>query len=147
MENQKMSRKPAISDNELNEIASYLAQPVVEVELHAELPPHRLTYFTAEYMERTRGYPLPEENDLTLQHWRPNVNKRGIQLRIYFLPIQPVPFSVENQITDRGKYFRLPNHCRINHSTLVFQLLECGFLLGPQQCRNRIERFMAERFV
>ena len=78
--------------------------------------------------------------------WRPDVNKFGRQLRIYFARVMPEPPVIRKLYTDYGKWYARRGHWRINHSDLVMQLFECGFVLGAKQDPKRIERFMRRRF-
>ena len=78
--------------------------------------------------------------------WPWGVNKYSRQLRIYFVLIPPVPSSIDSRISDVGKWPAKQNRCRINHSNLVMQLFECGFVLGANQDQDRIKAFMSQRF-
>ncbi|MYB34466.1 MAG: hypothetical protein F4X92_04985, partial [Gammaproteobacteria bacterium] len=75
--------------------------------------------------------------------WNLGVDKHGRQLRIYFVLVQPVPNPIQNLYTDNNKW---RDRYRINHSNLVMQLFECGFVLGAQD-ENRIKKFMQLKFA
>lgn len=140
-----MSRKPKVGDNALYEIATYLARPETKTEIHAELHPKARAAFDAEYAAATNGYPLPNKSDHEPYYvWRSGVNKYGRQLRIYFIRTPPEPPPIQGLYTDRNKW---RDGYRINHSNLVMQLFECGFVLGVNnQNGARINAFMRRRF-
>ena len=139
-----MARKPNVGMDELYEIATYLARPETKTDIHAELHPNAQGDFNAEYAAATDGYPLPPESDRAPYYiWHPNVNKFGRQLRIYFLRVPPEPPPIQSLYTDKNKW---RGGYRINHSNLVMQLFECGFVLGSDQNGDRIEDFMRCRF-
>ena len=51
---------------------------------------------------------------------------------------------IQGLYTDQGKW---KDKYRINHSNLVMQLFECGFVLGDNSAnQERIEAFMRRRF-
>ena len=143
-----MARKPELTDDDLYEIATYLSRPEVEAEIHAEMIPHARERFEAQHAELTDNYPLPEQNDAAPFYvWPEGTNKQGMQLRIYFRDVPPTPPVVRQLFTDQGKWFAMREKYRINHTNLVFQLLECGFLLGDNsENAERIEAFMRHRF-
>ena len=143
-----MPGKPPLTDDDLYAVATYLAQPEVQAEFHAELPERHRAQFEAEYAEATKGHALPVEQ----QHgpyyvWPNDANKYGRELRIYFVRVAPEPPLVRELYTDHGKWYGRADRYRINHSDLVMQLLNCGFVLGPNQDRQeRIQEFMRRRF-
>ena len=140
-----MARKPMVGDDELYEIATYLARPQSKTEIHAELHPNVRAKFEAEYATATEGYPLPNHSDKEPYYvWDPNVNKFGRQLRIYFKRMSPEPPPIQGLFTDKDKWRA---GYRINHSNLVMQLFECGFVLGVNDDKvDRIDEFMSKRF-
>lgn len=139
-----MARKRNATEDDLYEIATYLSRSEVEVEIHAELPDRHQTGFEEEYGRVTRNYPLPHDSDKQPYYvWPSGTNKQGRQLRIYFKRIAPEPPPISALYTDRGKW---KDKYRVNHSNLVMQLFECGFVLGGAQDENRIRQFMQERF-
>ena len=143
-----MPRKPRLRDDELYEVATYLVRPEVQAEIHAEMHPNRVGSFRQEYNELTQGINLPAAtNAEPFYVWPANVNKYGMELRIYFRNIAPVPPVMEQLYTDQGKWFARRQSYRVNHSNLVLQLFECGFLLGENGGNEqRIQNFMANRF-
>lgn len=143
-----MARKPQIPDDELFEVATYLQRPEVEAEIHAELPGRRRTEFEEEYARLTDSAPLPaSEVRSSFYVWPEGTNKYGLELRIYFRDIPPTPPPISRLFTDHGKWYARQEKYRINHTNLVFQLLECGFLLGNNADNtDRITQFMARRF-
>lgn len=143
-----MAAKPKLSDDELFEIATYLRRPVVELEIHAEMPERKFAEFGERYHRLTRGYSLPARSKGgPLYVWSPETNKQGIQLRAYFKDVAPTPPLVEKLVTDQGKWFAQRGKYRINHSNLVYQLFECGFVLGQNtEDHLRVELFMKNRF-
>lgn len=143
------SARPPLSDDQLFEVATYLAKPETNVEFHAELHPNVKLNFEADYHAATDGYPLPVPTSSSrgpYYVWDPDVNKYGRQLRIYFERVPPEPPSIRQLYTDFGKWFARKNCYRINHSKLVMQLFECGFVLGSSQDEQRITQFMRRRF-
>lgn len=142
-----MARYPPLVDDELYEVAIYLVRPETGAEIHAELHPNAQANFEAEYAAATDSYPLPLRSDEQPYYvWRPDVNKYGRQLRIYFARKDPEPPVIRRLYTDFGKWYGKQNRYRINHSNLVMQLFKCGFVLGANQDPERINDFMRRRF-
>lgn len=142
-----MARHPELSDDKLFEIATYLARPEVRADIHAELPLRHQIDFETEYREATNDYPLPSDNKKEPYYiWPEDTNKQGRELRIYCLRIPPEPPAIQELYVDKGKWPAKSNSWRINHSNLVMQLCECGFVLGAKQDPIRIEKFMRARF-
>lgn len=138
--------KPAVTDGDLYEIATYLARPEAEVEIHAEIPSRHRLVFEDEYATATDGYPLPTAEREPYYIWPEHTNKYGRELRIYFVRVPPEPPPIRVLYTDHGKWYAKRQRYRINHSKLVMQLLRCGFVLGGEQDVDRIEEFMRRRF-
>ena len=143
-----MARRPELPDDELYEVATYLMRPEVQTEIHAEMPDRFEGTFRQRYHELTGGVHLPEPiRTGPFYVWEPNTNKYGMELRIYFRNVPPVPPVMERLYADMGKWYARRESYRVNHSNLVFQLLECGFLLGENAGNEeRIQEFMANRF-
>ena len=143
-----MPGKPELPDDELYEVATYLMRPEVRTEIHAELHPNVVADFRQQYRELTGGVALPTATNVEPFYvWPEGVNKYGRQLRIYFRNVAPVPPVMERLYTDQGKWYARRESYRVNHSKLVAQLFECGFLLGANAGNEeRIARFMARRF-
>ena len=142
-----MARKSPISNDHLYEVAVYLARPEVETEIHAELPHEHRTRFVSRHKSTTQGYPLPRRSDgEPFYVWPPDSNKYGMELRIYFKKSPPIPPIIKS-LYSTSKWFARRESFRINYTELVFQLFECGFILG-QNSRNqrRIDTFMKKRF-
>ena len=142
-----MAGHPEVESKILFEIATYLANPLVETDIHAELPHRHRLRFEQEYDAATGGFPLPQNGRRYPYYvWPEGTNKRGRQLRIYLNKVAPAPPPINDLITDFGVWHARKNKSRINHSKLVMQLFECGFVLGNIQDVDRIERFMSEQF-
>ena len=143
-----MARKPNLPEDELYEVATYLMRPEVEAEIHAEMHPNAVDRFREQYRELTRGVNPPGNGDAEPFYvWPAEVNKYGMQLRIYFRNLPPVPPVMERLYTDQGKWYARRESYRVNHSNLVLQLFRCGFLLGGNDVNEeRIMGFMEERF-
>ena len=142
-----MARRPRVGDNELFEIATYLAVPETMTEIHAELPARHRAAFEREYAAASNNYPLPEADQQPYYVWPEGTNKQGRELRIYFARVPPEPPPIHRLYTDYGKWFARLNRYRINHSNLVMQLVECGFVLGMNnENSDRIAEFMRLRF-
>ena len=140
-----MAGKPNVGGDELYEIATYLARPETRAEIHAELHPDARATFETEYSAATQNYPLPLRSDGQPYYvWPPTVNKYGRQLRIYFIRVPPEPPPIQGFYTDNNKW---REGYRINHSNLVMQLFECGFVIGSNaQHGTRITEFMHRQF-
>jgi len=139
-----MARKAKVSQEELYEIATYLSRPEIKTEIHAELPSTQKEKFEEEYLLATNGYPLPIRSDQEPYYvWTNGANKYGRELRIYFLRVAPEPPLIRTLYTDNDKW---RNGFRINHSNLVMQLFECGFILGMNTNTDRIKEFMNRKF-
>lgn len=143
-----MPGKPPLGEDALYTVATYLAQPDVRAELHAELPERHRAQFETEYAEATREHPLPtEQRGGSYYVWGDDTNKFGRELRIYFVRVAPEPPLIRGLYTDHGKWHGRSDRYRINHSDLVMQLFECGFVLGDNSAnQDRIDEFMRRRF-
>ena len=134
-------RKPALVDDDLRVVAGYLSRPEAKAVLQAELPKRMDERFREEYSVATQGSDLSEKDYFLVDDDR----KQGRELRVYFNPVEPVPVLVKELVTDQGHW--RTDSCRINHTSLVMQLLECGFLLGDNSGnQGRIKLFMGRRF-
>ena len=130
-----MARKPQVGPEHLYQIATYLARPETETEIHAELHPNVKSAFEDEYAAATKNYPLPNRADHEPYYvWPPDVNKFGLQLRIYFFRVPPEPVPIQRLYTDKNKW---RGGYRINHSNLVMQLFECGFVFRQEQSQQQ----------
>ncbi len=139
-----MARKPRLSDDHLYAVATYLARPDVRTAIDAELPARQQSRFEAEYRQATGNYPLPSDSSTPPYYvMGDEKDKQGRELRIYFERVVPEPPIFRGLYTDRNKW---KSGYRINHSNLVEQLFECGFVLGPIQDPERIAEFMRRRF-
>ncbi len=143
-----MARRPRVPDGDLYEIATYLARPETKTEIHAELPERHSEKFESEYAAATKAYPLPGSRSSHPYYvWPKGTNKQGRELRIYFSRVSPEPPPIRNLYTDYGKWQARRAQYRINHSNLVMQLFECGFVLGMNTGHEqRITDFMKVRF-
>ena len=141
-----MAGRPPVDDDTLYEIAVYLVIPEAMTEIHAELPSRHREQFESEYREATQLDVPTISSRLPYYVWPEGTNKRGRQLRIYFARIPPEPPPIRMLYTDFGKWHARQNRYRINHSKLVMQLFECGFVLGASQNPERIREFMERRF-
>ena len=141
-----MPKKPPVTDDELRVIANYLSDPRTAPDFHAELKVQHQERFVSQYLQSTEGEhpPVPNRSGpyVILD---PNTNKQGIQLRVYFTEVPPVPLEVSNLITDRSKWHGRPDCARINHSELMHQLFACGFVLGQVQNSERIREMIRRR--
>ena len=141
-----MARRPPVGDNELFLISTYLTNSEARIEIHAEIPFRYRDEFEAEYAGATNNFPLPRHDS---QHsyyvWPESTNKRGRQLRIYFALFSPQPPLIKDLNPNCGQWFG-QNLYRINHTNLVMQLFECGFVLGNNQDAERIAHFMRQKF-
>ena len=146
-EAKKLKPKPKLNNNDLYEVATYLAMPQTRTEIRAELPERHQLKFEDEYKTATGTNPPVKSQKGPYYVWPNNMNKHGKELRIYFKRVPPVPPSIRNLYTDQGKWYIRKNLLHINHSALVMQLFECGFLLGSNEKNvKRIEQFMKKRF-
>ena len=139
-------RYATVSD--LYEIATYLSMVETHTEIHAELPTRHQVQFETEYTRITRGFPLPPRSQEGPYYvWPEGTNKYGRELRIYFARVPPEPPPIQNLYTDHGRWYARSDRYRVNHSNLVMQLFECGFVLGLNaDNQERIAEFMRERF-
>jgi len=139
--------KQRLKDNELYQVALYLSNPKVETDIHAEMLDRNRREFEEQYKVATKDSPLPPVGREPYYIWPPGTNKYGKELRIYFKDTHPKPTIIERLCTDYGKWYAKSQSYRINHSALVMQLFECGFLLGKNAGNaERIRNFMNRRF-
>lgn len=144
-----MTRKAKVTESELFAIANYLSNPDCMVDIHAEMPHDFASDFEHEYNRLTNGSELPEPSSRGPYFiWEPGTNKFGLELRFYFIKIGEVPTELEELYINLSPrtWARRKNYIRVNHTNLVYQLFECGFQIGDEQNRFRIDQFMERRF-
>ncbi len=139
--------KKALKEDELYQAAIYLSNPEADTEIHAEMLLKNQKDFEENYKRATEDYPLPDGTEAPYYIWPPDANKYGRELRIYFKRVPPEPPIIKTLYTDHGKWYAKRDKWRINHSALVMQLFECGFVLGENADKaDRIQTFMKRRF-
>ena len=143
-----MAQKRKVGDNELFSIATYLTNSEAETEIHAEIPFRYRDDFEAKYAAATSRFPLPaDSNSHPYYVWPEQANKQGRELRIYFLPVPPQPPLIQELNPRSRAWPARPGKYRINHTNLVMQLFECGFVLGTNsEYAERIKEFMRQKF-
>ena len=144
-----MARKPRLSEEDLRELATYLANPQVRTEIHAEMKPERRNDFENMYRAATDGYQLPNPGQGSYIVLQDDANKQGIQLRIYCDLLPNAPASVVGMLTDQRTKASGTIRGRINGYNIVEQILECGFVLGlnsDSQIVARIQSTMQRKF-
>ena len=141
-----MARKKLLDQDDLYIVATYFAQPEVQTEIHAEIPKRRQSEFENDYHTIT-GLDLPNIIGREPYYvWPEGTNKQGIQLRIYFNPISPIPPQVDD-LRSNSTWVAKKNKHRINHTNLVIQLFKCGFVLGSNTKNSeRITNMMNSKF-
>lgn len=141
-----MAYRP-LSEDDLFEVARYLADPDVLTEIHVEILSKDRDKFELDYRRRTNGFGLPAPRRTPYYIWPHGTNKRGMEMRIYFRELPHAPEVVKRLVADIGKWKQ--DRARINHTNLVKQLFECGFVVGdntsPSQM-SRIDSYMREKF-
>lgn len=142
-----MARRREVENNHLFLIATYLAKPAANTEIHAEIPLRYRDDFETNYARATGNFELPPD---TNQHpyyvWPEETDKRGRQLRIYFTAVSPQPPLIPDLNPVYGQWFAQQYRYRINHTNLVMQLFKCGFVLGMNNNAERIACFMRQQF-
>ena len=141
-----MSKNP-LEEDKLYQVALYLSRPEVETEIHAEILHRNQEEFEKQYKIATENHPLPPTAGEPYYIWPPGANKYGKELRIYFKRVPPEPSIIKTLYTDHSKWYAKKDAYRINHSALVMQLFECGFILGKNsQNTERVKTFMNRKF-
>ena len=142
-----MPSKSKLSDNKLHEVADHLKKSEVETKIDAEMPAEHADKFISEYERITGQKPPQPKKGGAFYIWKPGTNKYGKELRIYFKDIDTAPPIFKEIQTDKDQWSG-KGVCRINHTKLVYQLFECGFLLGKMSDYgpDRIEEYMKKRF-
>ena len=123
----------------------YLANPARRANIHVELPPQREGDFRLEYQQLT-GEPLRLSGAQSPFYvWGPNVNKRGIQRRVYFYgEPQALPPPPGINIC-KG---RADGQWRINNKIFIPELLKFGFRIGDNATRaNAIRACIPEKHL
>ena len=142
-----MARKPILDQDDLFEVARYLANPDVKTEIHVEIRSTDRDKFELDYSRRTNSFELPEPRRTPYYIWPLGTNKRGMEMRIYFRELPHAPEVVKKLVADSGKWKQ--DRARINYTSLVEQLFECGFVVGentsPSQM-TRIDSYMRKKF-
>lgn len=144
-----MARKPRLSEEILRELATYLANPKVRTEIHAEMKPEKRNEFENMYRAATGGYQLPNPGQGSYIVLQEDADKQGIQLRIYCDLLPNAPASVVDMVTDQRTQASGTIRGRINGYNIVEQILECGFVLGlnsSPQIVARIQNTMQRKF-
>ena len=108
----------------------YLANPLRMADIHVELHPQKERVFRLEYLALTGESLLLSGNHAPFYVWMANVNKRGIQRRIYFcgesdaMPNQNLGFDVKSGRQKTGMDWR------INNKDFLTHLFKFGFVIG-----------------
>ena len=108
----------------------YLSNPVRRADIHVELRAEKESEFRREYLELT-GEPLSLPGNKTPFYvWSPEVDKRGIQRRVYFysdmdaMPEGKLPFGAT------VREGRTKGQWRINNKEFISELFKHGFVIG-----------------
>lgn len=126
-----------MSDSILYQWVGYLAHPARRVDIHIELHPAKELEFRREYRALTGERLLLSGDRTPFYVWGANVNKWGVQRRLYFYAesVENLPQHPDFQVcTGRavGQY-------RINSAKFVTHLFNMGYLIGKNgECENRI---------
>ena len=142
-----MVRQQRVGDNKLFLIANYLINSEACTEIHAEVPARYRTAFEEEYAEATSNFGLPSNDNRSPYYVLSEEKyKYGRELRIYFALFPPLPPLIRDFNPVCGQWHERPDLYRINHTNLVMQLFECGFVLGRDQDAERVANFMKQKF-
>lgn len=129
----------------------YLANPIRSTNIEVEMPPRRQARFIAQYAGMTNNFPLPA-NTTTAPYYvyGPDVNKRGLEARVYFVSNSNLPQTLYDILEPRKRNNR-PGYenwsRRFSKIGNVFPLLVAGFVLGPVQDVNRIRNLVPAQFL
>ncbi len=132
-----------MNENELFESMGYLANPVRQTRLDAEMLEKDRARFEDQYYQLTGIRLTPNENSCYRLH--DNADKWGIELRIYFVTADNVPESLREMIVSSisgSKY-----NARINRNEFFWNLVNFGFLLGDMQDETRIRERVPKKFI
>ncbi|KAA6350883.1 hypothetical protein EZS27_001730 [termite gut metagenome] len=129
----------------------YLANPIRETNIEAEMHPRRQVSFITEYASWTNNFPLPTNTSAKPYYvWLPETDKYGLELRVYFISNENMPQSLYNileprKIQNRPGYEKWKR--RISTNNNVIPLLKTGFILGTIQDINRIKVLIPALFI
>lgn len=127
--------------------AGFLANPVRNAEIHAEMKPDKKAEFIDNYRQWT-GEPLLLPGDKAPFYvWPPGTNKYGAQLRVYFRGTQGEhPANADGRFSVRSG--RTPERTlRINNGDFVRDLFKAGFVIGKNaDCADTVKK-RAGKFV
>ncbi|KAA6342223.1 hypothetical protein EZS27_010021 [termite gut metagenome] len=140
-----------MTDQEFYTNVGYLANPIRETNIEAEMHPRRQQSFITDYASWTNNYPLPTNTTVRPYYiWDEDTNKYGLELRVYFVSNENMPQSLYNMLEPR-KVQNRPGYenwkRRISINGNITPLLQVGFVLGTPQDENRIRALIPAQFV
>lgn len=140
-----------MTHQEFYEIVGYLASPVRETNIEAEMHPRVQQRFINNYALWTNNYPLPTVTNVRPYYvWAPDKNKYGLELRAYFISNNNMPIILDGMLEPR-KYQNRPGYQnwkrRISTQLNIIPLLRAGFILGPSQNATRIRGLVPPQFI
>lgn len=140
-----------MTPQEFYEIIGYLASPVRETNIEAEMHPRVQQRFIADYAAWTNNYPLPPTTTVRPYYvWAPDKNKYGLELRAYFISNGNMPHLLDPMLEPR-KFQNRPGYQnwkrRISRQKWIIPLLKQGLVLGPVQSASRIRSCVPPQFV
>lgn len=140
-----------MTDQQFFHIAGYLANPIRETVIEIEIPAKDQTRFENDYAARTQNYSLPQNTNVAPYYiWGAGANKWGIEARVYFVSNENLPQPLYDILEPR-KVQNRPGYenweRRFSIKEIVYQLFECGFVLGSPQDENRIRGFIPPQFI
>ena len=125
--------------SEFFETLGYLANPASRCKLDAEMHHRSQSRFEEDYEARSGIKPSPPDNQ-NYYVLHSEADKWGVELRVYFFSTQggSIPVAIQPMVVS-SRPGSLQNR-RINNNTLIWDLIEYGFLLGDIQNEARIRR-------
>lgn len=140
-----------MTPNEFYTLVGYLANPARETNIEVEMPERRQHSFIKEYAAWTNGYPLPANSNTAPYYvWLGDVNKYGLEIRVYFISNDHMPLTLESMLEPR-KYQNRPGYenweRRISTKDYVIPFFEAGFILGNTQNVARIRALVPTQYM
>ena len=133
-----------MSQNEFFETLGYLSSPQRSCKLDAEMHSKAQREFESMYSRLTGVTPIVDNHNYYILH--EGADKWGVELRIYFdAEERNIPSIIRNMV--RSSRPGEPRTSRINDNSLIWKLIEYGFLLNDNQDVDRVRGRVPIEFV
>ncbi|MFH1371953.1 MAG: hypothetical protein ABII09_11805 [Planctomycetota bacterium] len=133
-----------MDDHDFFIVLGYLAKPIRQCKLDAEMPTKEQSKFTSRYMRLTGITPQPDNRNYYILH--EGADKWGLELRLYFIAENSSVPPILRSMVVTPRPATIYNK-RINDNNLIWHLIEYGLLLGDTQDESRIRGRVPSEYI